>query len=158
MPPLFTIGIPTYNRSALLRAALASATSQTWDSLEILVSDNASTDDTSEVVRQSVRPVRYLRNPSNLGAPRNFANLVESARGEYFAFLQDDDLLHSEFVAKAIDALTASPEATLYVAYAALTPSTETLCSPDLFGPPFPLDWCATSGRRVFDGRPALQL
>ncbi len=98
--PRITVAIPTWNRHALLAQTLASLQSQCAElvpgSVEVLVSDNASTDDTQAVVErvQAVGlAVRYLRNGENIGADRNFAQCFNEARGEYILMLGDDDIL-----------------------------------------------------------------
>src|SRR4051812_20844699 len=104
--PRFTIGIPTYNRAHLLRGSMAAALEQTWPDVEVVVSDNASTDKTSEVVGAAGPRVRYARNPTNRGAAYNVARLVELARGDYFSFLPDDDLIHRDFARRAAEAFS----------------------------------------------------
>ena len=89
----FTIGIPTYNRAGFLRRALEAACEQTSDDVEVLVSDNASTDNTEAVVRSFGDRVRYHRNPTNIGLWRNFGQGADPAGGDYLAWLQDDDLI-----------------------------------------------------------------
>src|SRR5437868_3914108 len=110
MAPKFSIGIPTYNRAGLLRAALGFALAQTVDGLDVVVSDNASTDDTQDVVRQAGSRVRYSRNPSNIGQWGNFRKSVELAQAEYFSWLQDDDAIHRDFAQRACDALDNNPD------------------------------------------------
>jgi glycosyltransferase involved in cell wall biosynthesis len=101
--PRFTIGMPTYNRCDLLANALRAAVGQTYPELEILVCDNASTDRTPEVVRSSGDRVRYHRSATNIGMWLNFAKTVELAEVEYFSWLQDDDLIHRDFVRRALE-------------------------------------------------------
>src|SRR4051812_9036556 len=92
--PLLTIGIPTYNRSTFLRESLAAALAQTHPEMEIIVSDNASPDDTRAVVNELGRgKVTYHRHDSNLGPTANFLKCLDLANGKYFAWLQDDDLV-----------------------------------------------------------------
>jgi glycosyltransferase involved in cell wall biosynthesis len=98
--PLVTIAIPTYNRAdSYLPHALQSALNQTYDSLDILVSDNCSGDDTEKVVRSLGGPrVRYFRHTVNIGAHANFMFCLEQARGNYFLLLQDDNLIDDDFI------------------------------------------------------------
>ena len=107
--PLVTIAIPTYNRAEeYLPEALRSAIGQTYESLEILVVDNASTDSTADVVQAHDHPgLRYLRQPTNVGPFRNFQRGLEEATGEYVVLLSDDDRLDSDFVATCVAALPA---------------------------------------------------
>lgn len=149
--PRFTIGIPTYNRADLLRQSLASAVGQSSPDVEVLVSDNASTDETPQVVRSFGDRVRYHRNPSNIGSWPNFARLVELAGGEFFSWLQDDDLLHRDFARRAADALALSEDTDAYVAYSYLSPSITTFYYPTMMGPVVPLDWMQ-GGLRILEG------
>lgn len=93
--PLVSIAIPTWNRREMLRTALASAQAQTYDNLEIVVSDNASTDGTAEMVREVARGddrIRLFVNDRNIGV-HNYLRVSTYLRGEYVKFLNDDDLL-----------------------------------------------------------------
>ena len=84
--------IPTYNRAEFLRSSIESALKQTFTDLEIIVSDDKSTDHTREVVRSfKDRRIKYILNQGNKGvsAARNLGILA--SEGEYIAFLDDDD-------------------------------------------------------------------
>lgn len=98
-PFLVTLAITTHNRSDLLRRALAGALAQTYPNLDILVSDDASSDDTPQWMASVHDPrIRYLRieNPSGIAA--NFQNALDHARGELFLILNDDDELEPEAI------------------------------------------------------------
>ena len=94
--PLFSIVIPTYNRSELVQGAVRSVLSQSLRDLEVVVSDNGSEDDTREVISRFRDPrVRYVRTPAHtsIGDSWEFARL--QARGTLVMMLSDDDaLLH----------------------------------------------------------------
>ena len=81
--PLITIAIPTYNRAnAYLMQALESAVNQTYRNLEIIVSDNCSTDNTETVVRGFDDPrIRYIRQNENIGANNNFNFCIKRGEG-----------------------------------------------------------------------------
>ena len=98
--PLVTIAIPTYNRAdGYLREALASAMNQTYQNIEIIVSDNCSTDNTERFVKGISDPrLRYFRHNKNIGANNNFNYCLEQANGDYFLLLQDDDMIDNDFV------------------------------------------------------------
>lgn len=103
-----SICIPTYNRAAFLGQALDSIIAQATDEVEIVISDNASTDDTEALVRdyQTHFPrIRYHRNPENLGADRNFLKVVEIAQGEYCWLLGSDDALADGAIAAVLSQL-----------------------------------------------------
>lgn len=104
--PLVTIGISTYNRAhSYLPQALDSALAQTYPNLEIIVSDNCSSDDTPAVVAAKSDPrLRYFRQPSNIGPNNNFNFCLEQARGDYFLLLHDDDRIDPDFVETCLDA------------------------------------------------------
>ena len=105
--PFVTIAIPTYNRAGgYLREALGSALAQDYESLEIVVVDNASTDSTGAYVKSVIdERVRYVRNETNLGVTGNFNACLKHARGEYVLLLHDDDCIDSDFVTCCISAL-----------------------------------------------------
>ena len=97
--PLVTIAIPTYNRALYLGQAIESALLQTYHNIEVLVADNASTDNTGEVVKQFNDPrVQYHRHEENRGLVYNWNFCLKQARGEFFLMLSDDDILERNAV------------------------------------------------------------
>lgn len=108
--PLVTIAIPTYNRAnGYLPGALEAALAQTYTPLEILVSDNCSTDRTPELVRSyDDSRVRYVRHEPSLGALGNFQYCVDAAEGDFFLMLHDDDRIDADFVETCVSALPQS--------------------------------------------------
>jgi glycosyltransferase involved in cell wall biosynthesis len=105
--PLVTIAIPTYNRAdSFLPVVLDAALAQTWQRLEILVGNNASTDGTEALLASYDDPrIRTLNHERNLGANGNFNSLLEAARGDWFLLFHDDDLIDPDFVATCMGAL-----------------------------------------------------
>ena len=95
LPPLVSVGIPTYNRANLLRRALQSVLRQDYTNLEIIVSDNCSpTNDTSEIVELCQRDdkrIKFYKQAQTIGAKANFIFVEQQAAGEYFIWLADDD-------------------------------------------------------------------
>jgi len=114
--PLVSIGIPTYNRANLLGRSIESALSQDYANIEVVISDNASTDGTQSICeaycRQSSR-VTYLRLPSNLGATANFSAVLERATGEFFVWLGDDDWMDQGYVRCCVQELMNDPTLSL---------------------------------------------
>lgn len=98
--PLVTIGIPTYNRAdGYLKQTLESAVNQTYPNIEIVVSDNCSSDHTEAVVQSFADPrIKYFKHVKNIGANNNFNFCLEQAKGVYFLLLHDDDLIDQDFV------------------------------------------------------------
>lgn len=108
--PIVTIAIPTYNRATKsMPQTLAAALAQTYSNLEILVSDNASTDSTQDMLQAIDDPrLRYVRHEENIGANNNFNSCVYGCRGDFFMLLPDDDLIDPDFVECCIDAVNQS--------------------------------------------------
>ena len=103
MLPRLTIAIPTINRAELVGRAIESALAQTSSDIEIIVSDNGSTDDTPAVIaRYAGRGLRTFRHPSTIPATKHGQFLVEQARGEFFIGLSDDDYLEPDFAAEVL--------------------------------------------------------
>jgi glycosyltransferase involved in cell wall biosynthesis len=105
--------MPTYNRAARLQIALTSVLQQSYGTLEIIVSDNASTDDTADVCRtmaaQDCR-VQVYRQSTNVGPVANFEFVKSKASGKYFMWLADDDSLSNNYVRACVERLERSPE------------------------------------------------
>ncbi len=110
--PVLSICIPTYNRAELLRAALYNIVQQTaplGNKVEVIVSDNCSSDHTPEVMAwiKQFGNVRYHRNSENIGFGRNSLQLTQVlAEGEYCWIFGDDDLLHDGAVQEILSALS----------------------------------------------------
>lgn len=102
---MVTIGIPTYNRAdGFLKQAIQSAIEQTYENVEVVISDNCSTDNTEALVKGFTdKRIRYFRQPHNIGPYNNFNFCLEQARGKYFLMLHDDDLIDSDFVETCIN-------------------------------------------------------
>ena len=98
--PLVTIAIPTFNRAnGYLRNAIECALAQTYRDIEIIVSDNCSSDNTGEIVGTFSDPrIRYFRHDVNIGANNNFNYCLEKAQGSYFLLFHDDDAIDPDFV------------------------------------------------------------
>lgn len=105
--PLVTIGIPSYNRAdSYLKQAVQSAINQTYQNIEIIISDNCSTDNTEMVIRGINDPrMRYFRQSKNIGGLNNANFCVEHANGAYFLLLHDDDLIDNDFVKVCMEAV-----------------------------------------------------
>ena len=111
--PRVTIGVPAYNAARFLAVALDSLVSQTYADLEIIVVDNASTDATGDIVRDFAARdprIRYVRNPQNIGAGRNFIRCVELTRTELFRWQSADDYSAPTFVERCVAVLDAHPD------------------------------------------------
>jgi glycosyltransferase involved in cell wall biosynthesis len=109
---LVTIGIPVYNGMPRIERAIKSALAQSHRPLQIVISDNASSDRTDAVCREYARQyeeITFLSNPENLGATRNFNRVYAAGEGPYFKWMGHDDVLDPSAVAKAVAILEDNP-------------------------------------------------
>lgn len=157
-PPRITIGLPVYNGAGTVGRALDSLLAQSCGDFELVVSDNASTDATESICRDYAKAdprIRYLRQPTNIGAPQNFGALLGEADSTYFMWAGCDDVWLPEFVARNIAALEARPDAVCSVSRVEFFDATG--ATVDAVGPPearHPLE----GGTFPLDGTPAENL
>ncbi len=112
--PLVSILIPTYNSAKYIGAALDSALSQTYPNLEIIVHDDASTDNTPQLLKNYSDPrLQIIRTKTNHGMLGGWNFIQNKAKGEYIKFLASDDLLSPTCVAELIAAAEAHPNASI---------------------------------------------
>lgn len=112
--PLVSLLIPTYNQAKFLPRAIQSALDQNYPNLEIIVHDDASTDNTPQVLKQfSDSRLQIIRTKDNHGMLGGWNYIVNKARGEYLKFLASDDLLDKSCVSKLVVAALANPRAAL---------------------------------------------
>ncbi len=109
--PLVSICIPTYNGARWLHEALESALAQSYSPLEIVVVDDASSDDTLDIAQSFTDArLRVVPGERNLGLVGNWNRSVNLARGEWVKFLFQDDLLHPDCVARMVAAGESKPD------------------------------------------------
>lgn len=133
---LVTVGLPVRNGGGLISTALQGLLNQTYGELEILVSDNASNDDTALILQafadQDTRVrVQTLRDP--VPAFENFTRLLEEAQGEYFMWAAHDDLRNESFIECLVEALETHQGAVLAFGNVALTSERGQAVSPAHF-------------------------
>lgn len=110
--PQASIGMPVYNGEPFLEEALDSILAQTFSDFELIISDNASMDQTEKICRKYAakdKRIRYFRNHRNVGAAKNFNQVFWLSRGEYFKWAAVDDVLEPEFLAKCVELLDRDP-------------------------------------------------
>lgn len=110
---VLSVGIPTYNGAASLGDTLECVLDQLQGGVEIVVSDNASSDHTAELVRdyRARSPyIRYFRNESNVGFDRNVDAVVRRSRGRFVWLLADDDLLREGAIARVTEIINKFPD------------------------------------------------
>ncbi len=92
--PTISIGLPVYNGADFIGEALDSLLAQTLTDFELIISDNASTDNTGMICQEYARKdgrIRYLCQPENVGAEANFQLVLNEAKGEFFMWAACDD-------------------------------------------------------------------
>jgi glycosyltransferase involved in cell wall biosynthesis len=116
--PRVSIGVPVYNGQKYIRYTLDSLLAQTFTDVEVIVTDNCSTDSTPQIVldyAQRDPRVRYVKNPSNIGPARNYRVSMDMARGDYFKWNPADDVCAPTFLERCVKVLDEDP--TVVVAY-----------------------------------------
>jgi glycosyltransferase involved in cell wall biosynthesis len=127
LSPLVSICIPTYNRAGFLKQAIQSCLSQDYANIEILISNNCSTDNTNYILTEySDNPkIKINTNKSNIGMVANWNKLLyEMVKGEWFIILSDDDyFVDVSYISKAVNLIKSNQEVNLvysngYILYA----------------------------------------
>jgi glycosyltransferase involved in cell wall biosynthesis len=103
--PLVSIGIPIYNEGRFLEQSLASILTQDYKNLEIIISDNASTDNSRELCQKFVDKdarISYSRFGQNRGVTENFRHVLDLAAGKYFMWAAGHDLWSQDFISQCV--------------------------------------------------------
>jgi glycosyltransferase involved in cell wall biosynthesis len=122
--PRVSFGVPVYNGGGMIAECLDCLVNQTLSDIEIVVSDNASTDNTGEIVAAYAARdprIRYIRQPTNIGLMKNFKAVVDAAGAPYFILRCHDDKSSLNYAQALLNGLLAHPGAKLAV------PKVETL-------------------------------
>ena len=99
--PLVSVGIPVYNGENTIRKTISTLLEQTYKNIELIISDNASSDGTEAICREYAvkdKRVRYVRQLINLGGEANFKFVLDEAHGEYFIWAHSDELFSTNFI------------------------------------------------------------
>jgi glycosyltransferase involved in cell wall biosynthesis len=110
---LVSIGLPVYNGATKVSAAIEGLLAQTYRNIELIISDNCSTDETQKICGEfAVRDkrIKYFRQAENIGAGRNFRFVLEQAQGKYFLWNAGDDTRSPDYVAVNVAFLEAHPD------------------------------------------------
>ena len=111
--PLVSLCIPTFNRASALRESWKDIAGQDYDRLEIIISDNGSTDDTEVVCRglaDADPRVRYIRHPRNIGLYQNHNFLLNASRGEFLCFVHDHDTRRASITSDYVSFMRQHPD------------------------------------------------
>ena len=108
------IGLPVYNGARYLTEAIESILAQTYSDFELIISDNASTDETEAICRHYAvqdQRIRYVRNAENIGGLANFNHTFRLSNHPLFKWTAADDAYHPEYLERSVRLLKAQPEA-----------------------------------------------
>jgi glycosyltransferase involved in cell wall biosynthesis len=115
--PLVTIAIPTFNRASWLRSCVYAALAQTYQRFEVVVSDNASTDETATVLAQfDDRRLRIIRQRENIGPTPNWNACLAEAKGDYIVFVPDDDRISPCLLESCVALIRREPQIPIVMA------------------------------------------
>jgi glycosyltransferase involved in cell wall biosynthesis len=106
--PDVTVGLPVYNGGRFLRRAISSILAQTYTNFELLIYDNASTDDSVLIAEEFAardNRIQIVRHPRNIGAARNWNSIVPRARGAYFKWASSNDYVAPTMLEECVSAL-----------------------------------------------------
>lgn len=106
--PLVSIGIPTYNGAKRIGSTLMAILNQRYPNLEVIISDNCSSDNTDSVcveLSKKNKGIHYFRQKENIGIIPNFEFVLSKASGDFFMWVADDDSLETGILKKYVDFL-----------------------------------------------------
>jgi len=111
--PKVSIGLPVYNGEKYINVALDSILRQDFEDFELIISDNASNDNTEGICRSYAEKdsrIRYYRFEQNTGAANNFNNVYKLSRGKYFKWAAYDDECYPQFLSRSVAVLDNAPD------------------------------------------------
>lgn len=121
--PRLTVGLPVYNSEQYVAESIESLLGQSYTDFELVISDNASTDDTPGICQRYAKQdgrIRYYRQPKNVGLAPNHNFCATQARGDLFKWAAGDDLYHRDLLSRCVEVLDERPEVVLVHSYTAL--------------------------------------
>lgn len=116
LSPLVSIGLPTFNGAKTIVQTIKSVLRQSYRNIELVISDNASEDDTKLICQKFCEiddRIKYIRQTKNQGSTLNFLTVVEKASGTFFMWLGDDDWLDESYIYECLKVLINNPEYSL---------------------------------------------
>ncbi len=114
--PKVSVGLPTYNRADTLKQAIETVLNQDYVNIELIISDNASSDATQAVcekISHKDRRIKYIRQKYNSGPTENFKEVLNNSTGEFFMWLSDDDWLDNSYISECIKVLSKESDTSL---------------------------------------------
>ena len=125
--PRVSIGLPVYNGENYLTESLDSLLTQTYVDFELIISDNGSTDGTSDICRHYAKKdsrIRYFRQPCNIGSALNHNFVIMRATGQFFKSAAHDDRYAPALLERCVDALDRLPHVVLAHSWSSVIDST----------------------------------
>ncbi len=122
-----TIGLPVFNGESTLRESLESLLAQTLRNFEIILSDNASTDETQAICEEFAKKddrIIYIRQPTNIGAFPNFIFVLNQAKTDFFMWAAHDDSWSPSFIETNLSLLSQTPGAVSVISKVSFTDGT----------------------------------
>ena len=110
--PKVSIGLPVYNGAETIENAINSVLEQTFKDFELIISDNASDDETARICKKFLLKdsrIKYIRQPNNIGGEENFEFVMKEAKGKYFKWIGHDDWISPDFLGVNMLALESNP-------------------------------------------------
>ena len=114
--PLVSIGLLSYNRDKLIGSAIESLLAQSYPNIEIIISDDASSDTSSIIVKtyaQKHPTIRFYQQKKNIGIPGNSHFVLQKAKGQFFMWASNDDIWHKSYIQELVQLLITYPTASL---------------------------------------------
>jgi glycosyltransferase involved in cell wall biosynthesis len=114
--PRLSVGLPVFNGKDFVAESIEALLGQSYTNFELIIADNASTDDTGDICREYAKGdsrIRYHRHPQNIGLAPNHNFVVQEARGELFKWAANDDLYACTLLERCVEALDEYPDVVL---------------------------------------------
>jgi len=115
-PPLVSVGLLSYNRDKLIGLAIKSLLAQSYPNIEIIISDDASSDTSPVIAKTYARKhpsIRFYQQNENLGIPENSHFVLQKAKGQFFMWASNDDTWNKEYIKELVQLLIKHPGASL---------------------------------------------
>lgn len=114
--PLVSIGMPVYNEERYIRQSIEALLAQDYENIEILISDNGSTDNTGQIcsdISSSSSNIIFNRFDKNVGITKNFNYVLENSTGEFFMWASGHDLWSPNYITECINLMTSYPKSVI---------------------------------------------
>jgi glycosyltransferase involved in cell wall biosynthesis len=134
--PRLSVGLPVYNGGSYVAESIEALLGQSFEDFELIISDNASTDDTAEICRHYEKQdprIRYFRQARNVGLAPNHNFTVDQARGELFKWAAGDDLYARDLLKLCVEALDEYPRVVLAHSWTAMIDGSGTVTKADKY-------------------------